>query len=186
MREAAIGKRSSFERVKNDAYNSPPRVVWPLIAHLTPGTTFAEPCAGRGDLIRHLAEDGFECRYASDIAPINRGSPMPIIKRPFHKVTAHMLRDCDLVVTNPPWGRDILHPLIEHFIQLKPTWLLFDADWIHTTQAVPYLKWCHKIVSIGRVKWIPGSKHTGKDNCAFFLFKDTPNNGGPTFYGRTG
>lgn len=179
-----MGKRSDFPRIGKDKYNTPSRAVWPLLPHLKSGSTYAEPCAGRGDLIRHLSEDGFQCRFASDIAPHNRFSPMLIEKLPFHKVTAHMVRDCDRIVTNPPWTREILHPLIEHFIQLKPTWLLFDADWPYTTQSQPYLRWCHKIVAVGRVKWIPGSDATGKDNVAWFFFKNIPNNGGPTFYGR--
>ena len=56
------------------------------------------------------------------------------------------------------------------FRNFRPTWLLFDADWAHTKQARPYLKYCDKIVSVGRVKWIPDSKMTGKDNCAWYLF----------------
>jgi hypothetical protein len=178
-----VGKRSNFGRKPNDSYDTPARAVWPLLHHVPAGTSYAEPCAGRGDLIRHLAEDDIVCRYASDIAP-RKPSPMPIEKRPFEKVTAAMLRDCDIILTNPPWSREILHPLIEHFITLKPTWLLFEADWKYTTQSAPYLRWCHKIVSVGRVKWIPGSDATGKDNVAWYLFKNTRNNGGPTFYGR--
>jgi hypothetical protein len=179
-----VGKRSSFERVKNDSYDTPARPVWPLLAHVPPGTTFAEPCAGQGNLIRHLAEDGIVCRYASDIAPRNKQSPMPIEKRDFRKVTAAMLADCEMVITNPPWTREILHPFIDHFLPLKPAWYLFDGDWAYTSQAPPYLKWCHKIVAVGRVKWIPGSDATGKDNVAWYLFKNTRNDGGPKFYGR--
>src|SRR5262245_16871926 len=98
-----MGKRSNFERIEHDRYDTPARPVWPLLAHVPPGTTFAEPCAGQGNLIRILAEDDIHCRYASDIAPRNRPSPMRIEKRPFHKVTAAMLADCEMVITNPPW-----------------------------------------------------------------------------------
>lgn len=51
------------------------------------------------------------------------------------------------------------------------TWLLFDADWVHTRQAIPYLPRLKKIVSVGRLIWIPGTKMTGKDNCAWHLFE---------------
>jgi len=39
---------------------------------------------------------------------------------------------------------------------------------------------------VGRVKWIPDSKMTGKDNCAWYLFDNTfEGKGGCTqFYGR--
>ena len=60
--------------------------------------------------------------------------------------------------------------MILHFSAMRPTWLLFDADWVHTRQAAPYLPHLRKIVSIGRVRWIEGSKHAGKDNCAWYLF----------------
>lgn len=73
--------------------------------------------------------------------------------------------------------------MIECFRNLLPTWLLFDADWAHTKQASEYLKYCSKIVSIGRVKWIPDSKMTGKDNCAWYLFNKDPQE--IVFYGRT-
>ena len=46
---------------------------------------------------------------------------------------------CEYIITNPPWNRKILHPMIEHFADFKPTWLLFDADWMHTKQSTPYL-----------------------------------------------
>lgn len=34
-----------------------------------------------------------------------------------------------------------------------------------------------KIVSVGRVKWIEDSPHTGKDDCAWYMFDAE---GGPT------
>jgi hypothetical protein len=39
------------------------------------------------------------------------------------------------------------------------------------------------IVSVGRVKWIEGSKNTGKDNCAWYLF-DLKNKTATEFFGR--
>jgi hypothetical protein len=40
-----------------------------------------------------------------------------------------------------------------------PTWLLFDADWMHTRQAAPYLPALpqDRQRAPGRVKWIPDS-----------------------------
>ena len=134
-----MGKRSSFERISHDQYDTPARATWPLLAHVAAGTTFAEPCAGKGNLIRHFAEDDIICKYASDIAPRNKLSPMHIEKRPFQSVTAEMLQHCDIVLTNPPWSREILHPLIRHFLRLKPAWYLFDADWMHNNIEVPQL-----------------------------------------------
>jgi hypothetical protein len=73
--------------------------------------------------------------------------------------------------------------LIDRFASIRPTWLLFDADWMHTKQAIPYLQYCSKVVAIGRVKWIEDSKFTGKDNACWYLF-DKNEMSGTQFYGR--
>jgi hypothetical protein len=94
------------------------------------------------------------------------------------------LLESNYIITNPPWDRKVLHPMINHFAPLKPTWLLFDADWMHTKQSQPYMPFLHKIVSVGRIKWF--GNMTGKDNCAWYLFDaQTPPVFGTTFYGRT-
>jgi len=75
---------------------------------------------------------------------------------------------CDSIITNPPWSRDVMHRLIMHFQDIAPTWLLLDADWKQNPPggavSCPH---CSDIVAIGRVKWIEGSKHTGKGQCLF-------------------
>ena len=139
--------------------------------------TYIEPCCGDGALIRALssfegvAHGGRFCptlEYASDIAP--SGDMDAYTKDAFSIEDDGDSLGVDLFVTNPPWDRKILHRLIVHLCAIRPTFLLFDADWMHTKQAVPFLEYCRKIVSVGRVKWIPDSPHTGKDNCAWFLF----------------
>ncbi len=159
-----MGKRSNFERMPRDFYPTPLEAVKPLFPHLEHGSTFEEPCAGDGRLVDHLeCIGGFLCMYCCDIEP-QRPDVLLFDAFDINKTTA------DYFITNPPWDRKILHPLIEHLSAIAPTWLLFDADWMHTKQSQEYMKWCHKIVSVGRVKWIPDSKMTGKDNCAWYLF----------------
>ena len=148
-----MGKRSSFERREADFYPTPAKAVLPLVPFLRGIRTFAEPCAGEGDLVRHLESFGLRCVYAGDI------------------------------ITNPPWSRDVLHGLITHFQNIAPTWLLLDSDWAQTKQAAPFLPSCSDIVAIGRVKWIEGSKHTGKDNAGWYRF-DARHKAGPVFHGR--
>jgi hypothetical protein len=46
-----------------------------------------------------------------------------------------------------------------------------------------FLTSCSHIVVIGHVKWIEGSKHTGKDNYASFRF-DAMHASGPVFHWR--
>ena len=75
-----------------------------------------------------------------------------------------------MIITNPPWERDPLHAMIKKFSAHAPTWLLFDADWMHTGQAAPFAGLCKKIVSVGRVQWIEGSKSSGMENACWYLF----------------
>jgi hypothetical protein len=89
----------------------------------------------------------------------------------------------DYIITNPPWDRSILHPMIQHFARQRPTWLLFDADWMHTKQSAPFMPLLRAVVSVGRVKWIPDSKMTGKDNCAWYHF--APGDSPTVFHGRS-
>ena len=175
-----MGKRSDFVRKPRDFYPTPFAAVEPLIEHLGYVFTFTEPCAGDGQLCRHLEYFGGVCMWASDISPQVEG----IIENDFTEVGEDQVLESQFIITNPPWDRKILHPIIEHFAPQRPTWLLFDADWVHTKQSVPYIKYLHKIVSVGRIKWF--GNMTGKDNCAWHLFDaQTPPIMGVIFHGRT-
>lgn len=158
-----MGKRSDFVRRERDFYPTPSEAVAPLLPHLKPGTRFIEPCAGDGALIDHLTAAGHRCVAAWDIEP----QRADIVRQDALEAegSGH-----DLFITNSPWDRKILHPLIVRLSEQAPAWFLFDADWAHTVQAVPYLPRLRRIVSVGRVKWIPDSKFTGKDNCCWHLF----------------
>lgn len=175
-----MGKRSRFARRHRDYYPTPIAAVQPLAAVVRPGMTFAEPCAGDGALI-----DGARtvldatCGYAADVLP--RRSD--IRWRDALAMTERDVRGCDVILTNPPWHRASLHSMIAHFVTLRSTWLLFDADWPHTRQAAPLWAHCREVVPIGRVKWIPGSKHTGKDNCCWYRFEQET--GPAILHGRT-
>ena len=158
-----MGKRSDFQRKPRDFYPTPIEAVYPLLEHLEEDFLFAEPCAGDGTLIEHLETKGV-CMWASDIEPQAKG----IHRSPYDKLGFNELIESNYIITNPPWDRSILHPIIDFFAPQMPTWLLFDADWIHTKQSKPYMEMCHKIVSVGRIKWF--GNMTGKDNCAWYLF----------------
>ena len=174
-----MGKRSNFERKPRDFYPTPFEAVEPLIEHLPKHFTFAEPCAGNGTLVGHLEHYNGHCMWASDIEPQHKG----ISTQDYKDVKENELLESEYIITNPPWNRAILHPLIEHFAPQRPTWLLFDADWPHTKQSKSYIKFLHKIVSVGRIKWFGNT--TGKDNCAWYLFDaQTLPIMGTFFYGR--
>jgi len=172
-----VGKRSSFERVARDYYPTPYEAVVPLLPHLGRPGTFCEPCCGDGRLIGYIEAAGHKCVCAFDIEPRMDGA---------YRLDATVSwsdGDPDFYITNPPWERATLHAIIENLSCHLPTWLLFDADWMHTRQSAPYMPLCRKIVSVGRVKWIPDSPFTGKDNCAWYLF-DANNKGVTQLIGR--
>ena len=165
-----MGKRSSgkFERNPRDYYKTPKKAIIPLVPHLSEWTLFVEPCAGDGQLIRYLHEIAphkHRCVIASDIEPQAEG----ISKRDAFDLT-DLHEDIDCIITNPPWDRKILHAMITHFRKQKPTWLLFDSDWMHTQQSREFMPYCHKIVSVGRVSWMENGT-SGVDNSCWYLFK---------------
>ena len=157
-----MGKRSNFERKEFDFYPTPLQAVIPLFPHVS--GSFIEPCAGDGRLIRHLEQNGLTCAYACDLEPKGEG----IEKRDVLFFDSSF-PEADLIITNPPWDRKSLHEMIGMFRHHAPTWLLFDSDWMFTGQAKPHLKFCQKIVSIGRVSWMENGQ-AGMDNCCWYLF----------------
>jgi hypothetical protein len=169
-----MSKRSpDFERREADFYPTPAKAVPPLIPFLRRDgiRTFAEPCEGDGDLVRHLESFGLRCVYQGDI----RAGQDALTRDSYGKV--------DAIITNPPYTRELMHRLISHFQRIAPTWLLLESDWAQTKQAAPFMASCSDIVAIGRLKWIEGSKHTGMENHAWFRF-DVRQPAGPVFHGR--
>tara|TARA_R100000808_G_scaffold3998_1_gene13503 strand:- start:917 stop:1462 length:546 start_codon:yes stop_codon:yes gene_type:complete len=171
-----------FERNKRDFYRTPYKAVAPLLPFLKPNTRFHEPCAGDGTLIKHLEKSGHICTCAGDITPVANDNPFADCG--IQLQDALNLKKCngEMFITNPPWTRSILEPLIQKFVELSPvTWLLFDADYMHLKRAIPMLKLCRRIVSVGRISWFGGT--TGFDNCAWYQFANS--NDQPTeFYGK--
>jgi hypothetical protein len=180
-----MGKRSDYIRRERDTYFTPISAVEPLIPHLPYTFDYVEPCAGDGRLVDHLSDltgGHGECLFKSDIEP----QAPDIFKHDALSLYMGEHGVIDFCITNPPWDRKFLHPFIEHWIHTCPTWLLFDADWMHTKQSAVYMTYCVKVVSVGRVKWIEGSKSVGKDNCCWYLFDGYMPPSAPTeFYGRT-
>jgi hypothetical protein len=156
-----MGKRSNFERIEKDFYPTPYKAILPLLPHLSKDVWFYEPCCGANDLINHLETAGHTCIGSSDSE----------VDATTTKYNFNDLPRLDCFITNPPWTRSILHPIIENLRNQAPTWLLFDAGWMHTKQSIPYLHYCSKIVSVGRLKWIPNSAYSSLDDCCWYLFE---------------
>ena len=176
-----MGKRSEFERVPRDFYPTPLAAVIPLIKNIEK-VDYYEPCVGKLDLVKHLAESNIECLGFSDIH--NQYDDVAAYAELDATTYQYNLPKKAVFITNPPWDRVILHRIIENLSNQAPTWLLFDSDWLFTKQATPFLPRLRKIIVIGRVKWIPDSKFTGKDNCCWYLFDKPSNNNTIEFLGK--
>src|SRR6266566_4153168 len=100
-----MSKRSDFPKIPRDKWPTPYKAVIPLLPQLPAGTIFSEPCAGNGILIDHLVGAGHQCVWATDIVPERDDIGI---------ADAMTLRNigADMFVTNPPWTRNALHPLI--------------------------------------------------------------------------
>ena len=150
-----MGKRSDFSRIPKDAYmTTDPRAVQPLLEFLGRPVSYYEPCYGNGDLIKLLYPH--ICVGYSDDEKDAR--------------TTKYKTDAIMFITNPPWSRKLLHPIIENLRNQLPTWLLFDSAWMFTAQSASYMKYCKVVIPVGRLRWIPGTNMDGKDDCAWYLF----------------
>ena len=172
MHECYMGKRFEFRAIREADFYPTPRACCATANSVSSWRPhIRRALCRRRCLVRHLEGFGLRCVYAGDIR-----TGQDALELDYYG-------GVDCIITNPPYTRPTMHRLIEHFRNIRPTWLLLDADWAHTRQASPFLPRCSDIVAIGRVKWIEGSKHTGKDNCAWYRF-DIRHNAGPVFHGR--
>ena len=143
-----MSKFSSFERIDKEFYPTiDPKSIPPNFLKHIKGKTYAEPCCGAGDLV-NLIGDNAVCRWESDLNPSGCGVAWDAMK-----LTKNELEKCDLIVTNPPYLKDVLLPLISHLSSLRPTWMLLPAGFAHTKYAKDYMLRCEYMVNIGRLYW---------------------------------
>ena len=176
-----MSKRSNFDKVPKEFYpTTDPKAVPTKLAEFIRGKTYAEPCYGNGDL-EDLLMDVATCEWRSDIREtVGSSKVMDALC-----LSKEDIARCQLIVTNPPFSKDVLLPLLDHFISLKPTWLLLPAGYMNNIYFGPYMKRCSRVVSIGRLKWIKDSKHTSTDDfCWYFWPKGSTEDMRTIFYGR--
>ena len=168
-----------FDRRPQDFYTTPRSAVQPLVAVLPMtdphAVAYVEPCAGDGALIRHLdalTDDRLVCIDAYDIAPRHRR-----IRQADASVERADFRDFVeldevLFITNPPWRKELLLPIIDNLRRQAPTWLLLYIDWACNRYAAPYMRYCSHVVPAGRPRWF--GTQSAKDNVAWFRFVGEP------------
>lgn len=162
-----MGRRSSFKRRYMDDYATPVEAVEPLVPwlHAQGVRRFCEPCRGDGYLVDHLEGAGLRCGFAGDIRM--GWDALEMTPEWFAGI------EVDAIITNPPWSAALRLPLIDHFLAItdKPVWLLLDAEAMHTLRMIPYMPRCSDIVSIGRVRWIAGSRFQSLDSACWYRFQ---------------
>jgi hypothetical protein len=150
-----------------------PRAIPPLLEHVPAGTVFAEPCAGAGDLVHLLEQHGLVCDWALELEP--QGSCLrnrwPIGVGDALGLTRADLGNAQCFISNFPWSRDWLHPLISHLAEIAPVWSLHDASWCMIKKAARFAPLCTDVVAVGRLKWFAGSKYDPPDDCAWYRFE---------------
>jgi hypothetical protein len=177
-----MGKRSDFERVGKDFYPTiDPTCLTPFFRSIMSDVNYAEPCYGGGDLEKLMWFAN--CVYKSDIENRYVGA----IEKDALDLTEEDLSAAEVIVTNPPYSRKILLPLIEHFTSLKETWLLLPADILHNQYFADYVNSARLILSVGRLYW-QENRIKGKDNYCWIQWTKgamyTSTVAAPEFLGR--
>lgn len=178
-----MSKYSNFPRKEKDFYGTvDSRAIPDKLISFIKGKTYAEPAYGNGDL-EDLLMDVATCRWRSDIRETVGCSKVVDAMC----LSKEDIARCDYIITNPPFSKDVLLPLIDHFVSLKPTWLLLPADYMHNVYFGEYVAKCSRVISVGRLKWFKDSKHTSTDNFAwYFWVKGATTDTRTEFYGRGG
>ncbi len=177
-----MGKRSDFQRALRNLYNTPLAPVQALSEAIRDVECYAEPFVGQGALVRALASLGHVLGFACDIHP--EGPAQRYAEtRDALTVTWADLKGVSHIITNPPWPEprkrgEPTVSFIHHLARLKPTWVLLAADFMHNVYAVELMDMCVEMVSVGRVRWIAGTKNDGFENACWYLF-DAGHIGGP-------
>lgn len=178
-----MSKRSDFEKVPKDFYpTTDPKAVPTKLVEFIRGKNYASPCYGEGDL-EDLLMDVATCRWRSDIREtVGSSRVMDALC-----LSKEDVARCDIILDNPPFSKDVLLPLIDHFVSMKPTWLLLPADLAHNIYFGPYMQRCSRVVSVGRVCWFPkeGKRVASTDNFMWAYWeKDATTDTRTIFYGR--
>lgn len=198
-----MAKHSNFARSPRDLYPTPLKGALPLTGTIHEANhdlldhpdfkpmNFIEPFAGNGALTDHLClSPHLSCVYESDIEPQNSSR---IVTHGYEHITEELCDKvkADWIISNPPWLNTkasgfLLFSLIEHLANLRPTALLLDGGFAFNVGSAPYMRYCKEIIPVGRLKWIPDSKYTGTEDCAWFLFDaNKPNDTNmPNFHPR--
>ncbi|KAJ3159854.1 hypothetical protein HDU88_008422 [Geranomyces variabilis] len=117
--EVDVSRPAKKQRIRNDLYWTPVEALDPIRKYLTPYRKIWEPASGKLHIVNWLRSEGFQVE-ASDI-----------IQDAGHDFLATPLRDCEAIVTNPPFSLkcEFMQKCYEHG---KPFALLVPLNALET------------------------------------------------------
>lgn len=158
---------------------------------------YFEPFAGDGALIQHLSKTNPEwrCMGATDVSPSKpeqgdwlcpeanniQTDNFDDYGHNFRHTVEHL--GIRAVITNPPWLNDsksrfqllrflnyILHAKCSAIFLLNGNLVHNKGSWQNRTYGYSLMDRCQHVLPIGRLKWIEGSEHSGKEDCCWYFF----------------
>jgi hypothetical protein len=147
-------------------WQTPLAAVQPLLPYLLPNMRYLEPCAGDGALVQHLATAGHVCVHASDLNPLSDF---------IDQQDALTVQSLLPIVSNPPFEKALLVPLLTYWVPRQSAWLLLPTDCLFNLWAAPFVPYAAEIVPIGRVSWL-GNGTAGMENFCWVRFSPKPSN----------
>lgn len=150
--------------------------------------SYGEPCFGEGALTRiltrHLKGLAF-CGHASDLHPERAPEGLNVRKLDARTLTRSDLeRHVDLWITNTPWQRTHLHPIIDNLTKVAPLWCILPAEFAHRRRNYDYLRKCTHILPVGPVQFRPTKSGNGFFCYAWYRFVDEWQQDYPSFMPR--
>lgn len=199
MKRKPISEMTVDER--NGFWPTVKEAIPPLVRHLLndrdmeyEGLNYIEPCAGAGDLINLLEDWGCNCLDACDINPkganIFRMDALDFVERIKNEGGEnYSFIDLDCIITNPPFSRHhnpLLCEMIRRFSAILPTWLLLPAGFKYNDYAEEFMPYCEKVIGIGRLKWVKGTKDKSIKDFDWYLFDQNFTGQTQFFYNNRG
>jgi hypothetical protein len=180
-----MSKYTDLDRLPRDLYPTPRPPVLPLKTVLGDiQFKYWEPCCAEGQLVDHIASlfPKSTCVVATDVVT-STGYVKDVFDITQDDVDTF---DANYFITNPPWlntpasGYQLFR-IINHLASMRPTILLLNANicwnkgsWqskiFGKMAPMQYCKW---VKPTSRIKWIEGSAHAGKEDCAWMCFDKT-------------
>lgn len=157
-----------------------------LSKHLPAYFTYCEPCAGDLRLVKHLKKLKPKAAVTRCFDIIKKHNDVFIKDArtlDLSDMYSSIYGEPDFIITNTPFEYPTINELIEHFMQIKPTWCMVRMHWLSGVSAGRILRHMKKIVAVGSLDWFDVKATSSTDHYAWILI-DAEHSTGPKFIGR--